>query len=467
MALLAIFRRGAAACCRNIFQAERRFQHTAAAFDQFSGEELYSELPEEQLASAGSQALRTDTFVREAFQVLDYPERLQKLLLTPHREIHVELNIVRDNGEIEIFNAYRVQHDNSRGPFKGGFRFSPQVSMDDVRSLSSLNTWKTAVVDVPFGGAKGGVCCDPKDLTEPELERITRKLVQSLKDVMGPDVDIPGPEISAGSQVMAWWFDEYSKYKGFSPACVTGKPLDLHGSFGREYATGRGVMLATRELLRHEHLGKIAGKTFVIQGFGNVGSWAAELLSLYGGKIIAVTDRTGGIYNAAGIDILSLKRHMKAKAPFGGHLRSFPGGEPITIEEMLKLQCDIFIPAAVPDVIDEKVARELNCRYVVEAANGPTTVEGDKVLRERGIGVLPDVYANGGGVIVSFFEWVQNQQTYRWEEDEVNRRLDFKMTDAFKRIWDVHQLQKLPLRTAAYVIAMRGVVQATMIRGFD
>ncbi|EIE24400.1 glutamate dehydrogenase [Coccomyxa subellipsoidea C-169] len=443
-----------------------RGQHAASALDQFSGEELYE--PAYSEPPKGTQSHRTDTFVREAFQVLDYPERLQKLLLTPQRELHVELNITRDNGEIEIFNAYRVQHDNSRGPFKGGFRFHPNVSMDDVRSLASLTTWKTAVVDVPFGGAKGGVRCDPKDLTEAELERITRKLVQALKDCVGPDRDIPGPEISAGSKVMSWWFDEYSKYKGFSPACVTGKPMTLHGSYGREYATGRGVVLATRELLRNEHMGKIAGKTFVIQqGFGNVGGWAAELLELYGGKVIAVSDRTGAIYNPEGLDIRSLKRHIKAQPPFGGHMSSFPGGERLAIEELLTMPCDVFIPAAVPDVITEEVATKLNCKYVVEAANGPTTPEGDKALRERGIVVLPDVYANGGGVIVSFFEWVQNQQTFRWEEEEVNRRLDRKMTDAFERIWDVHTTQKLPLRTAAYVLALRSVTQATMIRGFD
>ncbi|KAK9807101.1 hypothetical protein WJX73_005054 [Symbiochloris irregularis] len=415
----------------------------------------------------GSDSDHTNVYVQEALQELEYPLRLQKLLLTPQREFHVELVITLDSGEVAAFNAYRVQHDNSRGPFKGGFRYHPNADLSDARSLASLMTWKSAVLNVPFGGAKGGVCCDPSQLSERELERLTRRLVQALKGVMGPLVDIPGPEISAGSRLMSYFFDEMSKYKGFAPACVTGKPLALHGSYGREYATGRGVVLAARELLKAEHAGRLAGKEFVIQGFGNVGSWAARLLHMQGAKVTAVSDSSGGLYNEAGLDVHALITHMKAKPPFGGHMSSFPGGRHIPLEQLPTIPCDVFVPAATANLVTPEMARALECKFVVEGANGPTTPEGDLVLRERGIPILPDILSSGGGVVVSFFEWVQNLQNFRWEEEEVNRRLDRHISDAFAAINRERTQRRITYRKAAYSVALQEVMRAHLNRGFD
>ncbi|KAI8464925.1 MAG: glutamate dehydrogenase [Monoraphidium minutum] len=413
--------------------------------------------------AASSHAENTNTFLREALNQLEYPDRLQKLLLTPNREMVVELVVQKDNGEIEVYNAYRVQHNNSRGPFKGGLRYHPDVDLDDVRSLASLMTWKTAVMDIPFGGAKGGVTVDPKKLSERELEKLTRKLVQAIKEIIGPSEDIPAPDMNTDSRIMSWVFDEYSKYKGFSPGVVTGKPVHLHGSLGRDAATGRGAVFATRELLKHMQAGKIQDQTFVIQGFGNVGSWAATILEEHGGKVKAVSDASGAILNEAGIDIKGLKAHMAA----GNPLVDFSGAAPIPAKDLLTVPCDVLMPAAIGGVITEANAGSLQCKFVVEAANGPTTPEGDFILRDRGIVVLPDIYTNAGGVTVSFFEWVQNLQNFKWEEEDVNRRLDRKMTDAFAQIWKIHTDKKVPLRVAAYIKALHEVTRAELHRGFD
>lgn len=416
-----------------------------------------------QQRSASSHAENTNLFVREALNELDYPEKLQKLLLTPNREIAVELVVQMDNGEIEVFNAYRVQHNNSRGPFKGGLRYHPQVDLDDVRSLASLMTWKTAVLDLPFGGAKGGVSVDPKKISERECEKLTRKLVQAIKDVIGPYEDIPAPDMNTDARVMAWFFDEYSKIRGFAPGVVTGKPVYLHGSLGREAATGRGVTIAIRELLKHHQGGKIAHNSFAIQGFGNVGAWAAELLQEQGGKVVAVSDVNSAIVNEKGLDVKALRQHVASGKPLG----EFKEGVSIPHTEILCVPCDILVPAAIGGVITENNAAKLQCKYVIEAANGPTTPEADQILRQRGIPVLPDIYTNAGGVTVSFFEWVQNLQNFKWEEEEVNRRLDRKMTDAFKSIWDIHSDSRIPLRTAAFVKALQRVTRAHIHRGFD
>lgn len=416
-----------------------------------------------QRRAASSHAENTNTFLREALYQLEYPERLQKLLLTPNREMGVELVVQMDSGEIEVFNAYRVQHNNSRGPFKGGLRYHHQVDLDDVRSLASLMTWKTAVMDIPFGGAKGGVTVDPRQLSERELEKLTRKLVQAIKEIIGPSEDIPAPDMNTGAREMAWFFDEYSKYKGFSPGVVTGKPVHLHGSLGREAATGRGTVFAIREMLKAVHEGKIQDHTFVIQGFGNVGAWAADILTDYGGKVLAVSDVNSAIVNEAGLDIKGLRQHL-AK---GKSLDEFEGGTVIPKEDLLYLPCDVLIPAAIGGVIDEDNAGKLQCKFVAEAANGPTTPGGDAILRDKGIIVLPDIYTNGGGVTVSFFEWVQNLQNFKWDEDEVNRRLDRKMTDAFHKIWAIHQDKGVPLRVAAFIKALQEVTRAEIHRGFD
>eukprot|EP00879_Flechtneria_rotunda_P003623 GHRR01003860.1.p1 GENE.GHRR01003860.1~~GHRR01003860.1.p1 ORF type:complete len:417 (+),score=105.87 GHRR01003860.1:112-1362(+) len=361
------------------------------------------------------------SFVIEAMEILDIHPNLQHAILNSDRRLSVELRVPMDNGEVEIFMAHRVQHNNSRGPFKGGFKYHLEASLEDVEGLASLNTWKTAVMDVPFGGAKGGVMCDSNALSTRELEKVTRKLVQGMKEVLGPWTDIPAPDIGTDERVMAWIFDEFSKHKGFSPAVVTGKPLHLHGSRGRDTATGRGVLFAAREFLKSSLFAKVQDTDFVIQGFGKVGGWAARFLHEAGGKVIAVADSKGATYNEQGLDIPKLNTHM-AK---GGTLQSFKGGEAIpTGPDFLTIPCDILVPAALGGVINADVAHRLQCKGIIEAANAPTTLEGDKVLRGRGIPVLPDIYANGGGVVVSFFEWVQNLQNFQWDDEEVTRRLD-------------------------------------------
>eukprot|EP00878_Enallax_costatus_P000638 GHUV01000741.1.p1 GENE.GHUV01000741.1~~GHUV01000741.1.p1 ORF type:complete len:451 (+),score=119.24 GHUV01000741.1:190-1542(+) len=417
----------------------------------------------QQRRTASSHAENTNTFLREALNELEYPEKLQKLLLTPKREMGVELVVQMDSGEIEVYNAFRVQHNNSRGPFKGGLRYHHQVDLDDVRSLASLMTWKTAVMDIPFGGAKGGVTVDPKKLSERELEKLTRKLVQAIKEIIGPSEDIPAPDMNTGAREMAWFFDEYSKYKGFSPGVVTGKPVHLHGSLGREAATGRGTVFAIREMLKATHAGKIQDHTFVIQGFGNVGAWAADILQEHGGKVQAVSDASSAVYNEAGLDIKALRAHAAGGKPLG----EFTGGQTVPKEELLYLPCDVLIPAAIGEVIDETNAAKLQCKFVAEAANGPTTPEGDAILRDKGVVVLPDIYTNGGGVTVSFFEWVQNLQNFKWEEEDVNRKLDRKMTDAFHKMWTIHKEKNVPLRVAAFVKALQEVTRAEIHRGFD
>ncbi|KAG2429688.1 hypothetical protein HYH02_013946 [Chlamydomonas schloesseri] len=412
---------------------------------------------------ASSHAENTNMFLREALVKLDYPEKLQNLLLTPRREMSVELVVQMDDGQIEVFNAYRVQHNNARGPYKGGLRYHPQVDLDDVRSLASLMTWKTAVMDIPYGGAKGGVTVDPRKLSERELEKLTRKLVVAIKEIIGTYEDIPAPDMNTDAKVMAWFFDEYSKYKGFSPGVVTGKPVYLHGSLGREAATGRGTTFAIRELLKALHMGKIADQKYVIQGFGNVGAWAAQLLWEAGGKVVAISDVAGAVHNEQGLDIGALRKHVAGGKP----LAEFSGGAAIPKQDILLHPCDVLIPAAIGGVIGPEEAKKLQCKVVVEAANGPTTPEGDTVLRDRGITVLPDIYTNGGGVTVSFFEWVQNLQNFKWEEDDVNRKLDRKMTDAFAALWAVHKEMHVPLRTAAFVVALQRVTRAEVHRGFD
>ncbi|GLC58673.1 hypothetical protein PLESTB_001386800 [Pleodorina starrii] len=409
-----------------------------------------------QLRHASSHAENTNTFLREALNRLDYPEKLQNLLLTPRREMSVELVVQMDDGQIEVFNAYRVQHNNARGPYKGGLRYHPQVDLDDVRR-------KTAVMDIPYGGAKGGVTVDPRKLSERELEKMTRKLVVAIKEIIGTYEDIPAPDMNTDAKVMAWFFDEYSKYKGFSPGVVTGKPVYLHGSLGREAATGRGTTFAIRELLKALHMGKLADQKYAIQGFGNVGAWAAQLLWEAGGKVVAVSDVAGAVANEHGLDIGELRRHVAA----GQTLSSFPGGGSLAKEDILTFPCDVLIPAAIGGVIGPDMAAKINCKVVVEAANGPTTPEGDVVLRDRGITVLPDIYTNGGGVTVSFFEWVQNLQNFKWEEEDVNRKLDRKMSDAFAALWSVHREMGVPLRTAAFVVALQRVTRAEVHRGFD
>jgi len=414
--------------------------------------------------SLTSHAAATNTFIQKALTELGLPTRFEKILMTPRREVSVQVTILKDNNEIATFNAYRVQHDNSRGPYKGGIRYHPQCDLDDVRSLASLMTWKTAVMDVPFGGAKGGVTVDPGQLSGEELQRLTKQLVHSLKDVIGPYADIPAPDMNTGAREMAWFFDEYSKYSGFSPAVVTGKPVSLHGSLGRDSATGRGVFLAANSLLEHEGLESIKGKTVAIQGFGNVGGWAAKLIHEYGGKVIAISDISGAIVSEKGVNVNNLLEHVNE----GNSLITYTddGASEIPAHEILEIKCDVFIPAALGGVIDGEVAEKMNCKFIVEGANGPTLPEGDDVLQSRGIKILPDIYANGGGVAVSYMEWVQNLQELNWTLDEVNQKLAHTMEGAFQQIWTIHTERGVPLRTAAFMLALDKVLRVRRQRGF-
>jgi glutamate dehydrogenase (NAD(P)+) len=382
------------------------------------------------------------------------------MLVNPDRELRVEVVIEMDSGEIGNFVGYRVQHDNSRGPFKGGLRYHPHVDQDEARSLASLMTWKTAVVDLPFGGGKGGINCDPNTLSRGELERITRKFVEKIHDFIGPDKDIPAPDMGTDGQVMAWIMNEYSKFHGFHPAVVTGKPVELHGSAGREAATGYGVAIIAREMLARLKM-QVTGTTFAIQGYGNVGSHTARFLHAQGGTIVAVSDAYGGIINPQGVDIAALDKHVGVHRKVVG----FKDGESITNEVLLTTPVDVLIPAALGGVFDAAMARAVRAKLIVEAANGPTWPDADLVFRDRGIPVVPDILANAGGVVVSYFEWVQNLQHFRWPLEQIQREQETRMVDSFTKVYDLAQRKNISLRTAAFMLAIRRVGRATVLGG--
>ncbi|HWP07751.1 MAG TPA: Glu/Leu/Phe/Val dehydrogenase dimerization domain-containing protein [Polyangiaceae bacterium] len=402
----------------------------------------------------------TNQYLERAFDLLALPERLRTALLTPSRELRVELIIELDDGQLGHYIGYRVQHDDSRGPFKGGLRYHPDVDLDEVRALASLMTWKTAVVDVPFGGAKGGIQVDPKQLSVRELERLTRRFVEQISPVIGPDTDIPAPDMNTSAQVMGWFFDEFSRRRGFSPAVVTGKPLALHGSLGRDAATGRGCVFAIREVLAAAGK-KLEGTSFAIQGFGNVGSWLARLLHERGARVVAVSDLKGGVFKGDGLDVPALFAHAKAT----GSVIEFPGVEAISNHDLLTVECDVLAPAALGHVLHEGNARDVRAKYVLEAANGPTTAEGDQIFSERGIVCIPDIWANAGGVTVSYFEWTQNTQKLKWSEEHVNAMLERHMVDAFRALATTMDELKCSMRTAAFALGVRRVKEATLLRG--
>ena len=401
-------------------------------------------------------------FLRQAFDVLNFSEEYERLLMTPSRELRVEIAIRMDDGSIGNFIGYRVQHDDSRGPFKGGLRYHPEVDVDEVHSLASLMTWKTAVVGIPFGGGKGGIAVDPRKLSPRELERLTRHFVRQIHDFIGPDRDIPAPDVNTNAQVMGWFFDEYSKLRGFAPGVVTGKPVKLHGSEGREAATARGCMFAIREVLAAKGEG-LSGKRFAIQGFGNVGRWGAKLLAEQGATIVAVSDSRGAIHNPDGLDIDAVEAHRKET----GSVAKCAGATDIGGEDLLLVDCDVLMPAALGGVITGDVGSRVKAEYVLEGANGPCTIDGDAALEERGIVVVPDIYANAGGVTVSYFEWVQNRQNFQWEEARVNEDLDRIMTKAHERIAETMARHQIPMRKAAFVLAIEEVKAATDMRGLE
>ncbi|KAG0460620.1 hypothetical protein HPP92_020527 [Vanilla planifolia] len=400
---------------------------------------------------------------RQAARLLGLDAKLEKSLLIPFREIKVECTIPRDNGSLASFVGFRVQHDNARGPMKGGIRYHPEVDPDEVNALAQLMTWKTAVVDIPYGGAKGGIGCSPSDLTHSELERLTRVFTQKIHDLIGTHTDVPAPDMGTNAQTMAWILDEYSKFHGHSPAVVTGKPIDLGGSLGREAATGRGVVFATEALLA-EHGKSIKGLNFVIQGFGNVGSWAAKLIHEKGGKVIATGDVSGAIRNPDGIDIHGLLKHIAE----GGLLKDFKGGEGLqNPSELLVHECDVLIPCALGGVLHRENAADVKAKFIIEAANHPTDPEADEILSKKGVIILPDIYANAGGVTVSYFEWVQNIQGFMWDEEKVNLELQRYMQNAFKSIKNMCSSHACNLRMGAFTLGVSRVARATVLRGWE
>ncbi|HKT37502.1 MAG TPA: Glu/Leu/Phe/Val dehydrogenase [Ktedonobacterales bacterium] len=396
-----------------------------------------------------------------AAERLNLSQELRAILRAPKRELTVNFPVRMDDSRVEMFTGYRVQHNINRGPAKGGIRFDANVSLDEVRALAMWMTWKCAVVNIPFGGAKGGVIVDPRKLSRTELERLTRRYATEIAGVIGPESDIPAPDVNTNPQVMAWIMDTYSMHKGYSvPAVVTGKPLSVGGSEGRMEATGRGVSVVTREACKALGI-ELRGARVIIQGFGNVGSITAKLLHEMGCKVIALSDIYGAIHNPEGIDVPLALRYVQEH----GMLKGLPGAREIDGKAALELPCDILIPAALEGQITHQNAPRIQARLVVEAANGPTTTEADAILAERGIPVVPDILANAGGVTVSYFEWVQDLQHFFWAEDEINHRLEQIMVRSFAAVQAKKEEQNCGYRMAAYLLAVARVAEATQVRG--
>ena len=399
-------------------------------------------------------------YFNQAADLMDLSPNMRTLLLTPEREIKVQVALELDNGEIGTFIGYRVQHDSARGPMKGGLRYHHEVDAEEVQALATLMTWKTAVVKIPYGGAKGGIAINSRELSPSELERVTRKFVDEIHDSIGPDKDIPAPDMGTNAQVMAWFMNQYNKYHGFNPACVTGKPVELHGADGREEATGRGVVTVTAELLKREKV-DITQATVAIQGFGNVGSHAAVALHHQGAKVLGVTDAFGGIWNPEGLDIPKLVEHvLNTKS-----VKGFPGTDTLTNEQLLAAEVDVLIPAALGGVITGENAGSVRAKYLVEAANAPVTPEGDQILQQNEIMVFPDILANAGGVTVSYFEWVQNRQHFKWELERTRTELDKILLESFDKVWKIAREKKVSHRIAAYLLGIGRVGRATVLGG--
>lgn len=404
----------------------------------------------------------TNHYFRRAAKELRLGAGLETVLMSPRREVKVECVIELDNGELGTFTGFRVQHDNSRGPYKGGLRYHPEVDPDEVNSLASLMTWKTAVANIPYGGAKGGINCDPGKLSHSEMQKVTRAFIDEIHDIIGPGLDIPAPDMGTNAQTMAWIVDQYSKYHGWTPSVVTGKPLELGGSEGREQATGQGIYFVTEAVL-HDLKMDIKQARFVIQGFGNVGSWAARFIHGAGGRVIAIADATGAVYNKDGIDVTALWHHTTET----GGVKGFSGAESLDPAKIFTLECDVLLPAALGNVITEANVKDLKCKVLIEGANGPTTPVADEYLIKQGITVVPDIFANSGGVIVSYFEWVQNVQQFRWRIERVNQELKSLMLDSYKEIKGICQSSDCDMRTAAFQLAITRVARTTALRGLE
>jgi glutamate dehydrogenase (NAD(P)+) len=393
---------------------------------------------------------------------LSVPDDVRAVLRSAYREVQVQIPVKLSDGKIHVFSGYRVQHNGARGPYKGGIRYHPEVDLDEVRALASLMTWKTAIAGIPFGGAKGGVNCPAGELRDAEVQTITRSFMDKIEKVLGPNRDIPAPDVNTNAQVMAWLMDEYGKLHGHTPACVTGKPIALEGSYGRESATGRGLVYLYREAA--PSLGLTPAETrFVVQGYGNVGSWAARIMQQLGCTLVGASDARGAIHSQAGIDAEALARHVTEH----GSVIDFEGAEPITPDELLAIECEVFVPAALGGMIHAGNADQLNCRVIIEGANSPTTPQADDILTDKGVFIVPDVMANAGGVVVSYFEWVQNLQHFRWDEREVNDRLGTIMRRAYRQVVArTKEEEGLSLRLAAYETGIERVLDAARTRGY-
>jgi glutamate dehydrogenase (NAD(P)+) len=403
----------------------------------------------------------TKMYFNRAADQLDLADSMRTYLITPRREVRVQIPVEMDNHELHSLIGYRVQHNSDRGPMKGGLRYHADVDLDEVRSLASLMTWKTAVVNIPYGGAKGGIAIDVSKHSERELERITRKFIDEIHELIGPDTDIPAPDMGTDHRVMAWIMDQYNKYSGFNPGVVTGKPVEYYGIPGREEATGRGVGILTLKLLGR--IGRrVAGARVAIQGFGNVGTHTAKFLAEAECKVVAISDSTGGYYRENGIDV---PKALHFALEHNRLLHGFPDADKITNEQLLEMDVDVLIPAAIGGVITVDNAKRIKAPVIVEGANAPVHPGADDILEQAGVIVLPDILANAGGVTVSYFEWAQNRQFYRWNLDRVRQELDKTLSTAFEETWEMARDRKVSLRTAAFMLGIKRVAQAATLGG--
>ena len=402
-----------------------------------------------------------NVFFDRAADRLGMADGVREMLRIPWRELRVTVPVRMDNGEIEVFTGYRIQHNGARGPYKGGVRFHPDADVEEVRALASLMTWKTALVEIPFGGAKGGVQCDPLTMSHGELNRLTRRYTQNIEHLLGVNRDIPAPDLGTNAQTMAWMMDAYGQIHGHTPGIVTGKPVELGGSVGRDSATGRGAIYVTIETAKDMNIDP-AGARIVVQGFGQVGSWAARIAAEQGCTVIAVSDVDGGTFNSQGLDVEAL---VKLKDE-GGNVQNFKGGESISNNDLLELDCDILIPAAIDRVIHADNAPRVKAKVIIEAANHPLTPEADDILNDRGIRIVPDILVNAGGVVVSYFEWTQNLYQHAWDMDRVNDELSKIMTRAFTSVKDRVQAEGVTYREAAFLIGLERVAHVAELRGF-
>ena len=404
-----------------------------------------------------------NAYFDEAAELVRLKDELYDVLKTPYREIDVQVPVRGDDGVLHAYRGYRVQHNGARGPYKGGMRYHPTADLEEVRALASLMTWKTALLDLPFGGAKGGIMCDPTKMSQREVEAVTRRFTLAISHVLGVHRDIPAPDVNTNAQVMAWMFDAYSSRHGYSPAIVTGKPVDLGGAPGREAATGRGAVYVLRAAAAHWDIDLTTARV-VIQGFGNVGSWAARELDAMGVRVVGVSDVSGGVVSTAGLDVDALLKWAAGRR----ELADYDGGgvDHVANEELLELDCDVLIPAALGEVITDANASEVKASLIVEGANNPTTPEADKVLMDRGVHIVPDVLANAGGVTGSYFEWAQNIQQFRWKEDRFNQELEDAMVRAFEATAAFAERHAVSLRKAAFAIGIERVARAARLRGY-